>query len=75
MTSCSSSQDEEYDSVQPQSAWKTAWENNKGAALILISEAFGSSNDAIVRFLQQGGYGMHPFQARQTRHSHLHTAN
>ncbi|KUJ08925.1 uncharacterized protein LY89DRAFT_314323 [Mollisia scopiformis] len=54
--------DERYDSIPAQNAWRTAWESNKGAALILISEAFGSSSDAIVRFLQQGGHGMHPFQ-------------
>ncbi len=60
-----SNQDEEtYDSIERQSAWRTAWQNNKGAALILFAEAFGSSTDAIVRFLQQGGHGMHPFQVR-----------
>jgi hypothetical protein len=46
------------------SAWKAAWQNNKGMFLILLSEIAGSSMDAIVRFLQQGGHGMHPFQVR-----------
>jgi hypothetical protein len=41
---------------------KTVWQNNKGMFLILLSEIAGSSMDAIVRFLQQGGHGMHPFQ-------------
>lgn len=35
--------------------WSSVWENNKGALLILISELFGSSMDAMARFLQQGG--------------------
>ena len=46
------------------SPWKAAWQNNKGIFLILISETAGSSMDAIVRYLQQGGHGMHPFQVR-----------
>jgi hypothetical protein len=54
--------DENLETVQVESPWRTAWQNNKGATLILISEAFGSSADAIVRFLQQGGHGMYPFQ-------------
>lgn len=49
---------------QSQSAWKSAWQNNKGIFLILLSEVAGSSMDAIVRFLQQGGHSMHPFQVR-----------
>ncbi|KAI4729470.1 hypothetical protein E4T49_02567 [Aureobasidium sp. EXF-10728] len=40
----------------------TIWRNNKGVLLILLAQATGSSMDAIVRFLQQGGHGMHPFQ-------------
>lgn len=47
---------------EPVSGWWTTWENNKGMFLILISEIVGSSMDAIVRFLQQGGHGMHPLQ-------------
>ncbi|KAF4637087.1 hypothetical protein G7Y89_g991 [Cudoniella acicularis] len=42
--------------------WKSAWLNNKGIILILLSLATGSSMDAIVRYLQQSGEGMHPFQ-------------
>jgi hypothetical protein len=45
-----------------QSAWKRAWLNNKGAFLVVLASMVGSSMDAIVRFLQQGGHGMHPFQ-------------
>lgn len=41
---------------------RAAWMNNQGAILILLAEAVGSSMDATVRFLQQGGHGMHPFQ-------------
>ena len=49
--------------IEPtQSAWRTVWQNNKGMFLILLSEIAGSSMDAIARFLQQGGHGMHPFQ-------------
>ncbi|KAJ4393162.1 hypothetical protein N0V93_002369 [Gnomoniopsis smithogilvyi] len=33
---------------------QSIWENNKGALLILISELFGSSMDAMARYLQQG---------------------
>ncbi|CAD0098575.1 unnamed protein product [Aureobasidium mustum] len=42
--------------------FKTVWRNNKGVFLILLAQATGSTMDAIVRFLQQGGRGMHPFQ-------------
>jgi hypothetical protein len=45
-----------------QSAWKRAWLNNQGAFLVVLASVTGSSMDAIVRFLQQGGHGMHPFQ-------------
>lgn len=45
-----------------QNVWESAWQNNKGMFLILLSEIAGSSMDAIVRFLQQGGNGMHTFQ-------------
>jgi len=45
-----------------QSVWKRAWLNNKGIFLIILAQAVGSSMDAIVRFLQQGEHGMHPFQ-------------
>lgn len=46
------------------SRWRGLWQANKGALLILLSEIAGSSMDAIVRFLQQGGHGIHPFQVR-----------
>ncbi|KAG9826973.1 hypothetical protein KCU98_g15551, partial [Aureobasidium melanogenum] len=42
--------------------FKSVWRNNKGVFLILLAQATGSTMDAIVRFLQQGGHGMHPFQ-------------
>ncbi|KUI70900.1 hypothetical protein VM1G_05780 [Cytospora mali] len=45
-----------------QSAWRSIWENNQGALLILLSEVCGSSMDAIARFLQQGGAGFHTLQ-------------
>ncbi|KAI5240640.1 hypothetical protein E4T43_05890 [Aureobasidium subglaciale] len=43
-------------------ALQILWRNNKGVFLILLAQATGSTMDAIVRFLQQGGHGMHPFQ-------------
>jgi drug/metabolite transporter (DMT)-like permease len=42
--------------------FRQVWRNNKGVFLILLAQATGSTMDAIVRFLQQGGHGMHPFQ-------------
>lgn len=54
--------DQEYDCVESQSVWQSIWLDNKGAFLILCAELFGSCTDAIVRFLQQGEHGMHPFQ-------------
>ncbi|ROV94289.1 hypothetical protein VMCG_08684 [Cytospora schulzeri] len=45
-----------------QSVWRSIWENNQGALLILLSEVCGSSMDAIARFLQQGGAGFHTLQ-------------
>lgn len=41
---------------------QSIWENNKGAILILISELFGASMDAMARYLQQGGAGFHTLQ-------------
>jgi hypothetical protein len=57
----------------PYRAWKTVWTNNKGVFLIILAQAVGSTMDAIVRFLQQGGHGMHPFQVNTQRsfESHL----
>jgi hypothetical protein len=45
-----------------QSRWKLVWTNNKGKFLIILAQGVGSTMDATVRFLQQGGNGMHPFQ-------------
>lgn len=53
--------------IPPKSVWRTAWLNNKGIFLIILAQAVGSSMDAIVRFLQQGGHGMHPFQVGKPR--------
>lgn len=44
------------------SIWKTVWKDNKGALYIVMAQMIGSSMDAMVRFLQQGGNRMHPFQ-------------
>jgi hypothetical protein len=52
----------EQDSTPSSSRWKSVWANNKGIFLIILAQAVGSTMDAIVRFLQQGGHGMHPFQ-------------
>jgi hypothetical protein len=45
-----------------ESAWKRIYLDNKGAFLILLAQVAGASMDAIARFLQQGGRGIHPFQ-------------
>jgi hypothetical protein len=42
--------------------WRSAWNNNKGACLILLAELAGASMDAMARFLQQGDTKFHPFQ-------------
>ncbi|TVY32511.1 putative membrane protein [Lachnellula occidentalis] len=53
----------EHLSTEPsQSGWRSIWDNNKGMFLVILAEWVGSSMDAMVRFLQQGGHGMHPFQ-------------
>ena len=52
----------EHDPTPSSSRWKSVWTNNKGIFLIILAQAVGSTMDAIVRFLQQGGHGMHPFQ-------------
>lgn len=61
-------EDESVDEArQPPQIWcnmKSVWENNKGALMILVSQVFGSSMDAIARFLQQQGTGYHAFQVR-----------
>lgn len=48
--------------VREVNVWQSIWENNKGALLILISELFGSSMDAMARYLQQGEARFHAFQ-------------
>jgi hypothetical protein len=45
-----------------ESAWRSIWEDNKGACLILLAELAGASMDAIARYLQQGATRFHPFQ-------------
>lgn len=57
------SEDENVSEAHGQSIWRSIWENNKGALMILLSEAFGSSMDATARYLQQGGTGFHTLQA------------
>lgn len=55
-------QEEVIVEVREVNVWQSIWENNKGALLILISELFGSSMDAMARYLQQGGARFHLFQ-------------
>ncbi|KAN0121931.1 hypothetical protein V8E51_000257 [Hyaloscypha variabilis] len=55
-------QHEQHESTPTPSRWKAAWTHNKGIFLIILAQGVGSTMDAIVRFLQQGGHGMHPFQ-------------
>jgi len=47
-----------------ESVWRSAWNNNKGACLILLAELAGASMDATARYLQQGDTKFHPFQVR-----------
>jgi hypothetical protein len=47
--------------------WRSAWNNNKGACLILLAELAGGSMDAMARYLQQGDTKFHPFQVRMSR--------
>ncbi len=60
----SAAQREERQSIPPLNRWNSVWTNNKGIFLIILAQAVGSTMDATVRFLQQGGHGMHPFQVR-----------
>lgn len=51
------------DSSPPKSSmWRSLWNDNKGACLILLAELAGASMDAMARFLQQGETKFHPFQ-------------
>lgn len=71
-----SSGDEEEEvtmEVREVNIWQSIWENNKGALLILISELFGSSTDAVARYLQQGGARFHTFQVSGLLPHILHT--
>jgi hypothetical protein len=54
--------DEQEASEPKTSVWRSAWQNNKGACLILLAEISGASMDAMARFLQQGDTKFHPFQ-------------
>jgi hypothetical protein len=59
--------DAEHAAEPPQrreSMWRSAWNNNKGACLILLAELAGASMDAMARYLQQGDTKYHPFQVR-----------
>lgn len=56
------SYEEEHESIEKTSFWSSVWLENKGAILILLGEAFGSSTDAIARYLQQGDHGIHALQ-------------
>jgi len=54
---------DEREASEPQTGrWRSAWQNNKGACLILLAEISGASMDAMARFLQQGDTKFHPFQ-------------
>lgn len=48
--------------VHERSTLWSVWENNKGALLVLLAELVGSSSDAVARYLQQGGAGLHTLQ-------------
>ncbi|POS76863.1 hypothetical protein DHEL01_v204749 [Diaporthe helianthi] len=55
--------DENASGAEPaRGTWRSIWQNNKGALLILSSVVCGASMDAIARFLQQGGAGFHTLQ-------------
>ncbi|KAJ0122755.1 hypothetical protein J7T55_003271 [Diaporthe amygdali] len=61
-------EDDNVSAAEPnQSVWRSIWENNKGALLILSSVVCGASMDAIARFLQQGGAGFHTLQVITAR--------
>jgi hypothetical protein len=55
-----------------ESTWRSAWNNNKGACLILLAELAGASMDAMARYLQQGDTKFHPFQVRMSRVAATH---
>ncbi|TVY27918.1 putative transport protein [Lachnellula hyalina] len=62
-------ENESLSTESSQSGWRSVWNDNKGMFLVILAEWVGSSMDAMVRFLQQGGHGMHPFQVIVARMS------
>ena len=54
------------DAAPKESVWRSAWNNNKGACLILLAEFAGMSGDAIARYLQQGDAKFNPLQVRHS---------
>ncbi|TVY86665.1 putative membrane protein, partial [Lachnellula willkommii] len=58
----SQEENENLSTEHGQSRWRAVWNDNTGMFLVILAEWVGSSMDAMVRFLQQGGNGMHPFQ-------------
>ncbi|KAH7085206.1 hypothetical protein BKA63DRAFT_13321 [Paraphoma chrysanthemicola] len=57
-----SPQQEAESTPRKESFWRSVWDNNKGACLILLAELAGASMDAMARYLQQGDTKFHPFQ-------------
>ncbi|KAF2865204.1 hypothetical protein BDV95DRAFT_632423 [Massariosphaeria phaeospora] len=55
-------QHETEPSSSKESIWRSVWNNNRGACLILLAELSGASMDAMARYLQQGATKFHPFQ-------------
>jgi hypothetical protein len=56
-------EEQEVESLEPkENIWRSTWNNNKGACLILLAELAGATMDAIARYLQQGTTKFHPFQ-------------
>jgi len=66
--SSANTQDGEHDGAEssPTKAgfWRSLYENNKGACLIVMAEISGASMDAMARFLQQGENKFHAFQVQ-----------
>jgi hypothetical protein len=57
-----SPQQESESTPRKETIWRSIWNNNKGACLILLAELAGASMDAMARYLQQGDTKFHPFQ-------------
>lgn len=64
----------EASAATKESIWRSIWNNNKGACLILLAELAGASMDAMARYLQQGDTKFHPFQVRYVLLARLITA-